>query len=94
LIEEAGREETPGRPVLYGTTQQFLERLGLPSLAALPSLAPLLGPDAADASLDLTEDVLLADGPGELDPGRGILPTEETESPAAGVLGDDHADPA
>jgi segregation and condensation protein B len=48
LIEEAGREEGPGRPVLYGTTPQFLERLGLPSLAALPSLAPLLGADADD----------------------------------------------
>lgn len=50
LIEEAGREETPGRPVLYGTTPAFLERLGLPSLAALPSLAPLLGiePDGDD----------------------------------------------
>jgi segregation and condensation protein B len=43
LIEEAGRDETPGRPVLYATTPGFLERLGLPSLAALPSLAPLLG---------------------------------------------------
>jgi segregation and condensation protein B len=43
LIEESGREETPGRPVLYATTPAFLERLGLPSLAALPSLAPLLG---------------------------------------------------
>jgi segregation and condensation protein B len=43
LIEESGREETPGRPVLYVTTPAFLERLGLPSLAALPSLAPLLG---------------------------------------------------
>ena len=43
LVEEAGREEGPGRPVLYGTTPGFLERLGLPSLAALPSLAPLLG---------------------------------------------------
>lgn len=48
LIEEAGREETPGRPVLYGTTPTFLERLGLPSLAALPSLAPLLGLEADD----------------------------------------------
>ncbi len=43
LIEEAGRDEGPGRPLLYGTTPQFLERLGLVSLAALPSLAPLLG---------------------------------------------------
>ncbi len=43
LIEEAGRDEAPGRPVLYATTPAFLERLGLPSLASLPSLAPLLG---------------------------------------------------
>lgn len=44
LIEERGRDEGPGRPVLYGTTAAFLERLGLPSLASLPSLAPLLEP--------------------------------------------------
>jgi segregation and condensation protein B len=48
LVEEAGREETPGRPALFGTTPSFLERLGLPSLAALPSLAPLLGLDAEE----------------------------------------------
>jgi segregation and condensation protein B len=48
IVEETGREEGPGRPVLYGTTPQFLERLGLPSLAALPSLAPLLGADAGE----------------------------------------------
>ena len=46
LVEEAGREETPGRPILFSTTPTFLERLGLPSLASLPSLAPLLGIDA------------------------------------------------
>jgi segregation and condensation protein B len=48
LVEEAGREETPGRPILFATTPTFLERLGLPSLASLPSLAPLLGVDAGD----------------------------------------------
>jgi segregation and condensation protein B len=48
LIEEAGREEGPGRPVLYATTPRFLERLGLPTLAALPSLAPLLDQDTED----------------------------------------------
>jgi segregation and condensation protein B len=42
LLAEVGREEAPGRPVLYGTTPEFLERIGLPSLSALPSLAPLL----------------------------------------------------
>jgi segregation and condensation protein B len=50
LVEEAGREETPGRPILFATTPTFLERLGLPSLAALPSLAPLLGVDADDGN--------------------------------------------
>ena len=49
LVEEAGRDETPGRPILLATTPTFLERLGLPSLAALPSLAPLLGVDAEEA---------------------------------------------
>jgi segregation and condensation protein B len=55
LVVEVGREEGPGRPILYGTTPEFLERLGLPSLSTLPSLAPLLGagaegPEAADAA--------------------------------------------
>jgi segregation and condensation protein B len=50
LVAEVGREETPGRPVLYGTTPEFLERLGLPSLAALPPLAPLLGQPAPEAA--------------------------------------------
>jgi segregation and condensation protein B len=48
LIEEAGRDETPGRPALFATTPAFLERLGLPSLAALPSLVPLLGADESE----------------------------------------------
>jgi segregation and condensation protein B len=58
LIEEAGREETPGRPLLYATAPAFLERLGLPSLASLPSLAPLLGAERTDGGADET-------GPGE-----------------------------
>lgn len=45
LIQEVGRDEGPGRAILYGTTSEFLERLGLASLADLPPLAPLLGDD-------------------------------------------------
>jgi segregation and condensation protein B len=61
LVEEAGRDEGPGRPLLYATTPAFLERLGLPSLAALPSLAPLLdaattAEDAADRAADADDD--------------------------------------
>ena len=43
LVAEAGHEQVPGRPLLYATTPEFLERLGLDSLASLPPLAPLLG---------------------------------------------------
>jgi segregation and condensation protein B len=38
LIEEAGRTEGPGRPVLYATTPEFLQYFGLSSLADLPPL--------------------------------------------------------
>ena len=36
LIEERGRREVPGRPILYGTTWEFLECFGLSSLDELP----------------------------------------------------------
>src|SRR5207247_9042592 len=36
LIEERGRKEAPGRPILYGTTWEFLEGFGLQSLDNLP----------------------------------------------------------
>lgn len=36
LIEEVGRKETIGRPILYGTTDQFLSHFGLRSLEDLP----------------------------------------------------------
>ena len=38
LIREQGRADTPGRPYLYGTTFEFLERFGLTSLVDLPPL--------------------------------------------------------
>jgi len=43
LVTEVGREDGPGRPMLYGTTPEFLERLGFASLSSMPPLAPLLG---------------------------------------------------
>lgn len=36
LIEEVGRKETLGRPILYGTTDAFLSHFGLTSLQDLP----------------------------------------------------------
>lgn len=43
LVDEVGRTESVGRPLLYGTTMQFLEHFGLESLGALPPLPESLG---------------------------------------------------
>ncbi|MEY2775197.1 MAG: SMC-Scp complex subunit ScpB [Ilumatobacteraceae bacterium] len=44
-ITEVGRDDGPGQAVMYGTTPSFLERLGLESIDALPSIAEFV-PDA------------------------------------------------
>jgi segregation and condensation protein B len=36
LIEEIGRADAPGRPILYGTTKQFMDYFGLSGLSELP----------------------------------------------------------
>lgn len=41
LIKEVGRLEAPGRPVLYGVTNYFMDYFGLKSLDELPQLQPL-----------------------------------------------------
>jgi len=38
LVRILGRKEAPGRPLLYGTTKDFLEVFGLPDLASMPPL--------------------------------------------------------
>jgi segregation and condensation protein B len=45
LIQETGRAEGPGRPILYGTTPDFLQHFGLNSLSDLPPLN-LVEPDS------------------------------------------------
>lgn len=38
LVKEAGRKQAPGRPILYATTQEFLEYFGLNDIAELPDI--------------------------------------------------------
>ncbi|MFW2488938.1 SMC-Scp complex subunit ScpB [Clostridium chromiireducens] len=52
LIKEVGRLEVPGRPILYGTTDEFLRQFELSDLKQLPSL-DLFGQE------DLLEDNLI-----------------------------------
>ncbi|WP_119355210.1 SMC-Scp complex subunit ScpB, partial [Azohydromonas sediminis] len=61
-IEVIGHRDAPGRPALYGTTRQFLDDLGLASLADLPAIdgaspaalaeAPPLQPSLLDVAED------------------------------------------
>jgi segregation and condensation protein B len=39
LIEDSGRSESPGRPILYSTTPDFLTHFGLNSIEDLPAIA-------------------------------------------------------
>ena len=69
LVVELGRADAPGRPILYGTSVEFLERFGLLSLDDLPLL------DAAVAERLVTPEPPATELP---DPGR------DTEAGAAG----------
>lgn len=52
LIVEQGRAETPGRPILYATSMEFMERFGLTSLDDLPSLEAEIAAQLAQAELE------------------------------------------
>ena len=85
LIDVVGRAEALGRPVLYGTTQRFLEHFGFKSLEDLPRPEELpvilreripLGPEeepAPEESADDSEQLVLGEG----DPATGSSAVDE-----------------
>ena len=40
LIQEVGRLDVPGRPILFGTTEEFLRRFNVQSADELPGITP------------------------------------------------------
>jgi segregation and condensation protein B len=89
-IDVVGHREVLGRPALLGTTKQFLDDLGLASLAQLPPLEqPAEAPDgrsieALEAALQ--ENFDKADAPAPVDHDNAISPVEvlaATEQDAA-----------
>lgn len=58
LVEEAGRLDIPGKPIVYRTTAVFLRSFGLNSLADLP---PLPGHDEQCSMLELNGEIQLSD---------------------------------
>jgi segregation and condensation protein B len=47
LIRIVGKKEAPGKPILYGTTREFLQYFGLNDLTELPTLKDMEREDAA-----------------------------------------------
>ena len=45
LLEDVGRLEAPGHPLLFGTTEQFLRSFGVKSIGDLPAISPELVED-------------------------------------------------
>lgn len=65
LIVEAGKEATTSA-LLYATTHEFLDTLGLESLDALPDIAPYLPTDTEASELSDEREEVLAEVEGEL----------------------------
>lgn len=76
FIVELGRSEAPGRPFLYGTGFEFLERFGLTGLDEMPPLdvdvAARLAEEGGEA---ITEPLFPSDGSG--DRGNGATPERD-----------------
>lgn len=74
LVVELGRSEAPGRPFLYGTGFEFLERFGMTSLDELPPLE-------LDVAARLIEDEQAAPAEGDAVETGPDDPTEPTTEP-------------
>jgi len=63
LIRILGKKDVPGKPMIYGTTREFLELFGLPDLSSLPTLNEFseLAPDTETEAL-MESLPLLVDG--------------------------------
>lgn len=77
LIRILGRSELPGRPFLYGTTREFLDRFGLAELKDLPEAGRLASPAEAPPA----EPAQAADD-AVVDAEQAPAPTEDGDSPA------------
>jgi segregation and condensation protein B len=82
LVKMIGRKDLPGRPIIYGTTQTFLELFGLNSLTDLPTLKEIQPPPAVE-ELETVEKEIRGEeetrGPTDLTRGTGEEGAEAAE---------------
>ena len=77
LVRMVGRKATPGRPILYGTSREFLEHFGLRDLGELPAIEVPAAAAAALARAGLAAEAVAAPGAAAT-----AAPTEEDGHPA------------
>ena len=85
LIKILGKKDEPGRPLLYGTTANFLEFFGLRSLKDLPSLREFteLSEDSRRAfDREMAASVLVDAAPGVISLGHEVLDAAVGVAPA------------
>jgi segregation and condensation protein B len=68
LIKEAGRKQAPGRPILYKTTDEFLEYFGLNDISELPDIDMLAVEEVK--ALEAQREMLVNESPDE--PGEAV----------------------
>src|SRR5262249_23935224 len=96
-IRPRGRRRAPGRPITYGTTEQFLDHFGLDAIKDLPGLAELKGAGLLDSNLPPNFTVpeptdLAALMPDELPlDARALAPGDEGSDERLPPLGEDEA---
>jgi segregation and condensation protein B len=84
LVKIVGKKDVPGKPMMYGTTQEFLQYFGLNDLSALPTLKEF---QELEAGEEVMEEVPLVTGE-DADPSSfGETTLEEALSTEAGETG-------
>ena len=92
-IRPRGRRKAPGRPITYGTTEDFLSNFGLEEVGDLPGLEELKGAGLIEGSMPTgfgvpvpSDDTTLRDDEDPLEPGDldlALAPSAEPEASAA-----------
>ncbi len=82
MIEPCGRKDTPGKPILYATTDNFLKRFKLKSLKELPDYDELMRRIAEMTSInDVASNYLYEKDVYNPDEDPDLLEEEETNTP-------------
>ncbi len=84
LVKIVGKKDVPGKPMMYGTSQEFLQYFGLKDLSALPTLKEF---QELEAGEEVMEEVPVVEGEDAGASPFGETALEETLSPEAAEPG-------